>query len=275
MTDRYAVAGNPIKHSKSPEIHAAFAQQTGEDILYTRELMPVDGFKDHAKRFFEHGGVGLNVTVPFKEDAYALADTLTERARIAGAVNTLKLESDGSILGDNTDGAGLVLDLKDHSVELRGKRILILGAGGAVRGVLNPLINEAPAEIVIANRTVSKAETLVSLFEKTDVKLSTCGFEEVEGSFDLVINGTSASLAGELPPIPVELVQAGTVGYDMMYGADTTVFNAWMQEHGAGSILDGLGMLVGQAAEAFYVWRGVYPDRTEVIKSLRQDRRRG
>ncbi|MFK4753591.1 shikimate dehydrogenase [Oceanobacter antarcticus] len=275
MTDRYAVVGNPIGHSKSPAIHTAFAAQTGEDILYTALLLPLDGFEHQARLFFEHGGgCGLNITVPFKEDAYRLADDYTDRAKRAGAVNTLKKRPDGSLLGDNTDGAGLVLDLKRHSVPLANRRILLLGAGGAARGVLQPLLEEMPAELVIANRTQSKAEQLAADFSDLGaIRAST--FADLSGPFDLIINGTSASLGGDLPPLADTLVAANTVTYDMMYGAQPTVFNAWTSALGAAQTIDGLGMLVGQAAESFYVWRGKRPDVANVITMLKQDRRRG
>jgi shikimate dehydrogenase len=275
MTDRYAVVGNPIGHSKSPAIHTAFAAQTGEDILYTAVLLPLDGFEHQARLFFEHGGgCGLNITVPFKEDAYRLADDYTDRAKRAGAVNTLKKRPDGSLLGDNTDGAGLVLDLKRHSVPLANRRILLLGAGGAARGVLQPLLEEMPAELVIANRTQSKAEQLAADFSDLGaIRAST--FADLSGPFDLIINGTSASLGGDLPPLADTLVAANTVTYDMMYGAQPTVFNAWASALGAAQTIDGLGMLVGQAAESFYVWRGKRPDVANVITMLKQDRRRG
>ncbi|WP_221794408.1 shikimate dehydrogenase [Oceanobacter mangrovi] len=274
MTDRYAVVGNPIGHSKSPQIHTSFATETGEDILYTALLFPLDGFEREARMFFSHGaGQGMNVTVPFKEQAWQLADSHTERAKRAGAVNTLKKLEDGTLLGDNTDGAGLVADLKRHSVVLQGRRILVLGAGGAVRGVLQPLMEEQPAELVIANRTVSKAEQLAEDFSDLG-NISASTFADLQGTFDLIINGTSASLGGELPPLKDELITAETVTYDMMYGNDLTVFNRWAADRGVARTIDGLGMLVGQAAESFYLWRGKRPDVSGVIAMLRNDRRR-
>lgn len=274
MTDLYAVFGNPIGHSKSPDIHNAFAEQTGEDLFYKAILAPLDGFEDEVRRFVSHGGHGLNVTVPFKENAYRMADEITPRAQQAQAVNTLKKLDDGRLLADNTDGAGLVRDLTvNHSVSLAGKRILILGAGGAVRGVLQPLLEEKPAEIVIANRTVSKAELLANDFAELG-NVSASGFGDIEGSFGIIINGTSASLAGELPPIPESAVSHVTVCYDMMYSPKTTVFNAWAEKLGAARNIDGLGMLVEQAAEAFFVWRGVRPQTARVMKDLRSERRR-
>ena len=274
MTDLYAVVGNPISHSKSPDIQNAFAEQTGEDLFYKTLLAPLDDFDGEVRRFIAHGGSGLNVTVPFKENAYRLANELTARAQRAEAVNTLKKMPDGTLLADNTDGAGLVRDLMiNHSVILEGKRILILGAGGAVRGVLHPLLEQQPAGIVIANRTESKAQTLANDFADLG-RISACGFSDIEGSFDLIINGTSASLAGEMPPIPVSVIHQNTTTYDMMYGSSMTVFNRWAEEHGALRTIDGLGMLVEQAAEAFYVWRGVRPQTARVMQSLRNERRR-
>lgn len=274
MTDLYAVFGNPIGHSKSPEIHNAFAQQTGEDLFYKAILAPLDEFEDEVQRFVAHGGHGLNVTVPFKENAYRMADEITARAQRAQAVNTLKKLDDGRLLADNTDGAGLVRDLiVNHSVALKDKRILILGAGGAVRGILQPLLEEGPSEIVIANRTVSKAEQLANDFAELG-NVSACPFSDVKGSFGVIINGTSASLAGELPPIPDSAVSHVTVCYDMMYSPRTTVFNAWADKLGAARTIDGLGMLVEQAAEAFFVWRGVRPQTARVMKDLRSERRR-
>ncbi|SDT12688.1 shikimate dehydrogenase [Pseudomonas oryzae] len=267
--DRYAVFGNPIGHSKSPLIHQMFAAQTGEQLSYEALLAPLDGFSAFAREFFREGR-GANVTVPFKEEAYRLVDELTARAARAGAVNTLKRLEDGRLLGDNTDGAGLVRDLKNAGIELRGRRILLLGAGGAVRGVLEPFLAEQPLELVIANRTVAKAEELARLFADLGPVVAS-GFDWLDVPFDLIVNGTSASLAGELPPLAPSLIQPGhTVCYDMMYGKDTTAFNRWAQTQGAARTLDGLGMLVEQAAEAFYLWRGVRPDSAPVLAELRR-----
>jgi len=274
MTDLYAVVGNPIAHSKSPDIQNAFAEQTGEDLFYKTLLAPLDDFEGEVQRFIEHGGSGLNVTVPFKENAYRMADTLSARAQRAQAVNTLKKMDDGTLLADNTDGAGLVRDLIiNHSVSLEGKRILLLGAGGAVRGVLQPLLEQNPAGVVIANRTISKAVALADDFSDLG-RISGCGFAEIEGSFDLIINGTSASLAGELPPVPISVLHQNTITYDMMYGSQKTVFNQWAEDHGAQHTIDGLGMLVEQAAEAFYLWRGVRPQTARVMQAIRNERRR-
>jgi shikimate dehydrogenase len=268
--DHYVVFGNPIGHSKSPLIHRLFAEQTGEQLEYETLLAPLDDFTGAAQAFFRKGS-GANVTVPFKEQAFRLADSLTERAQRAGAVNTLRKGLDGRLLGDNTDGAGLVRDLTVNAgVSLQGKRILLLGAGGAVRGALEPLLAEKPAVLMIANRTVEKAEQLAHLFEDLGPVFAS-GFDWLEEPVDLIINATSASLAGELPPISPSLIQPGhTVCYDMMYGKEPTPFCRWATEHGAAQSLDGLGMLAEQAAEAFYLWRGVRPDTAPVLAELRR-----
>jgi shikimate dehydrogenase len=264
MTDRYAVFGHPIAHSKSPLIHAAFARQTGQDMTYEAILAPLDGFADSVAAFMASGGRGANVTVPFKETAFKLSRHLSPRAERAGAVNTLSFNADG-ILGDNTDGAGLVADLnRNLHRTLDAKRILLLGAGGAARGVIEPLLDQHPAALVIANRTVSRAQELAGLFGRC---VSACTFEEADAPFDLVINATAASLAGELPPLSPRVFNQDTLAYDMMYGRDTP-FLDFARMHGAATA-DGLGMLVEQAAEAFYLWRGVRPDTAPVISSLR------
>jgi shikimate dehydrogenase len=271
MTDKYAVFGNPIAHSKSPDIHRQFAEQTGQDLSYTKQLVAEDGFEAAAKEFFANGGKGLNITVPFKQDAYAYVARTTPRARRAGAVNTLTREADGTILGDTTDGVGLVGDIV-HNLgwEIRHKKVLILGAGGAVRGVLEPLLEQQPQHVVIANRTVDKALQLAKGFAEFGYLLG-CGFDMLgEQQFDLVINGTSASLQGDLPPLPDSLIDpdAGTACYDMLYGAEPTPFMQWAAERGA-LVSDGLGMLVGQAAESFALWRGVRPETAAVIADIR------
>lgn len=266
---QFAVFGNPIAHSRSPQIHQLFAGQTGIELQYQALLAPLDGFAASVARFFEQGS-GANVTVPFKEEAFALADELTARARRAGAVNTLHKTADGKLLGDNTDGAGLVNDLLNNGIELQGRRILVLGAGGAVRGILQPLLAHAPAELCIANRTVEKAEQLCREFAELGPVVA-CGFDWIETSVDLIINGTSASLQGELPPLADSLVKKGhTCCYDMMYGKQQTLFNRWAQQQGAAKTIDGLGMLVEQAAEAFYVWNGVRPETAPVLAHLRE-----
>jgi shikimate dehydrogenase len=269
--DKYAVFGNPIEHSRSPQIHAAFALQTKQVLTYERQLVAVDGFADAARTFFAEGGLGLNVTVPFKLDACQFADELTARAAFAGAVNTLARQEDGQILGDNTDGIGMVSDMLGNlGWTLAGQRILVLGAGGAVRGVLQPLLLQQPQQLVIANRTLARAQELAASFSAQG-PVSACAYAELAGQqFDVVINGTSASLAGELPPLPSDLLAPHARCYDMMYGAQPTVFLQWAKARGAAQTADGLGMLVGQAAEAFYLWRGVRPQTAEVIELLRE-----
>lgn len=271
MTDHYAVFGNPIEHSKSPAIHTAFASATGEDICYQKQQVDEDGFVAAADEFFASGGKGLNITVPFKQDAYGYAARLTARARHAGAVNTLSLQDDGTLLGDTTDGVGMVRDMvKNLGWEIKGKKILVLGAGGAVRGVLEPLLELLPQHVVIANRTVDKALQLSKGFAEMGYLLG-CGFDMLPGQqFDVVINGTSASLAGELPPLPDDLLMGGAACYDMMYGPEPTVFMNWAQQYGASAVADGLGMLVEQAAESFAIWRGVRPETQQVIVALKE-----
>ncbi|WP_434678771.1 shikimate dehydrogenase [Pseudomonas sp. R1-18] len=268
--DHYVVFGNPIGHSKSPLIHSLFAEQTGEALDYRTALAPLQDFAAFARAFFETGR-GANVTVPFKEDAFRLADVLTERARRAGAVNTLSKQADGTLLGDNTDGAGLVRDLTVNcGFSLRGRRVLLLGAGGAVRGAIEPLLTEKPEVLVIANRTVEKAEALAKEFGDLGPVFPS-GFDWLEESVDLIINATSASLTGELPPIAPSLIQPGsTFCYDMMYGKKPTAFCLWSTEQGAAQSVDGLGMLVEQAAEAFLLWRGVRPNSAPVLAEMRR-----
>ncbi|MEI7051568.1 shikimate dehydrogenase [Pseudomonas koreensis] len=268
--DRYVVFGNPIGHSKSPMIHKLFAEQTGQRLDYSTLLAPLDDFSACAMAFFQDGR-GANVTVPFKEEAYRLANSLTARAQRAGAVNTLSKLVDGSLLGDNTDGAGLVRDLTVNAgFSLTGKRILLLGAGGAVRGALEPLLAEKPASVIIANRTVDKAELLAELFCDLG-PVSASGFDWLQEPVDVIINATSASLTGDVPPIAASLIEPGqTLCYDMMYGKEPTAFCHWASEHGAAVSMDGLGMLAEQAAEAFFLWRGVRPDTAPVLAELRR-----
>lgn len=271
--DHYAVVGNPIAHSKSPWIHAAFARQTGQALVYQTLLAPLDGFEQSVTAFRIGGGRGLNVTVPFKLEAFALANHHTPRAEAAGAVNTLAFGPDG-ILGDNTDGAGLVRDLSFNlHCPLVGRRILLLGAGGATRGVLLPLLTSLPASLTIANRTASKAIALAERFipHAGRARVDGCGFEELAGRrFDLVINATAASLSGELPPLPPGLYAEGALAYDMMYGRGQTPFLRAALADGAARVADGLGMLVEQAAESFALWRGVRPDSAPVLAELRR-----
>lgn len=269
--DLYAVVGNPISHSKSPLIHSLFAAQTGQAMEYTAIQAPLEGFEETVRDFFRRGGKGLNVTLPFKARAWQMADQRAPRAERAGAVNTLLLDARGRLCGDNTDGVGLVHDLRvNHDIVLAGRRILVLGAGGAVRGVLGSLIDAEPASILIANRTLAKAQELVRLFAGP-VPLQACSFEGLTQTFDLIINGTSASLQGDLPPLNPDLVDERTLCYDMMYSFDLTPFNRWALHQGAARAIDGLGMLVEQAAEAFFLWRGLRPDTAPVLRELRAE----
>ena len=271
MTDRYAVIGNPIAHSKSPLIHHAFAGQTAQDLQYTRLLGDPAGFEEEVRRFFREGGKGLNVTVPFKERACVLADHCTARALGAGAVNTLLPDGDGRLQGDNTDGVGLVRDLTvNQGYLLSGSRVLLLGAGGAARGVVHPLLDTGVESLVIANRTASRAVELAGAFPD-GAPLRGCGLDELDREgFDLIINATSAGLDGRLPRIPDNILAPGGWVYDMMYASEPTAMVRWGQRHRASRAVDGLGMLVEQAAESFYLWRGVRPDTAPVIRSLRE-----
>ena len=271
--DKYCVIGNPIAHSKSPQIHPVFALQTGQQLVYERCLAPLDGFAATVRELVAQGYKGANVTVPFKIEAAHLATRLTERARAAGAVNTLSFVG-GEIVGDNTDGPGLVADIvRNAGVSLAGKRILLLGAGGAARGILLPFLQERPASILVANRTVATAQMLAAHFTGDGTlvaaPVTACGFGDIAGPYDIVVNATSSSLAAELPPIPASAFGKGTLAVDIMYGSAPTPFMAFAAGQGADT-RDGLGMLVEQAAEAFAVWRGVRPDTAEVFNSLRK-----
>jgi len=270
MTDRYAVIGNPVAHSKSPQIHAAFARATGQDIAYGRLLAPPDGFAATVRAFVAAGGRGLNVTLPFKQEAFALAATLTERARIAGAVNTLRFDADGP-LGDNTDGVGVTRDLAQNlGVALRGADLLILGAGGATRGIVAPLLAEGPRTLTIANRTVDRAYALAADFAAlADVRAASAA--ALEGRrFDVVIHATSAGVRGDdTPAWPAGLFAPGALAYDLAYADGPTPFLRWAEAQGATRRADGLGMLVEQAAESFLLWRGVRPDTRAVLALLR------
>jgi shikimate dehydrogenase len=271
MTDHYAVVGNPVEHSRSPQIHALFAAQTGQDIDYGRLLAPLDGFVAAVREFFRAGGQGLNVTVPFKQEAFTLAAQCSDQARLAAAVNTLLLNEAGELCGHNTDGIGLVRDISVNLQQsLAGCSLLLLGAGGASRGILQPLLEQRPAQVVIANRTVAKAEALAQRFAGLG-PVEACGYADLAGNaFDWIINATAASLHGELPPIPESTCVSTTRCYDLMYGAEPTAFLNWAAEHGAALQADGLGMLVEQAAESFYLWRGVRPHTAPVMQQLRQ-----
>ncbi|MBC7488970.1 MAG: shikimate dehydrogenase [Glaciimonas sp.] len=269
--DRYVVIGNPISHSKSPEIHTRFAAETEQNVDYARLLVSLDGFAAAVQDFVRHGGKGANVTLPFKLEAYALATTLTARALAAGAVNTLSFKN-GEIFGDNTDGVGLVTDIvRNAGINIAGKRILLLGAGGAARGGLLPLMQAKPAQLVLANRTVANAAALAQQFAQKfpdEGNITVSNVVDVEGQFDLVINATSASLQADVPSISPSIFGPQTLAYDMMYGKQSTVFMQFASEYGA-MVRDGLGMLVEQAAESFYVWRAVRAPTDNVYTALR------
>lgn len=271
MTDRYAVIGNPIAHTKSPLIHGLFAEATGQDMAYSAILgptEPVDGFVQTVHAFRDGGGRGMNVTAPFKLQAFAMADVCTARAQLAGAVNALKFE-DGQIHADNFDGLGLVNDIQRNlGVSLAGKRVLLLGAGGAARGALLPFLAALPAQLTVVNRSVDKALQLVAQV-KGQGSVDACGYPDLRGQrFDVVVNATSASLTTELPPVPPEVFNANGLAYELAYGKGLTPFLRLAQNAGVRQLADGVGMLVEQAAEAFAWWRGVRPDTGAVIARL-------
>ena len=270
MTDQYAVFGNPIGHSKSPIIHSAFARQTGQDMSYKSILAPLDGFDDAVEAFIAAGGRGANVTVPFKQEAFQLVTRLTPRAELAGAANTLIFQGD-EIVGDNTDGVGLLRDITINlAYPVAGKRVLLLGAGGASRGVVGPLLEAGIASLTIANRTVPRAKLVAERFAPLG-PVTGCGYDELAGqSFDIVINATSASLSGSMPALPVGIFAPGSLAYKMMYGMGDTPFRIFAREQGAAIISEGLGMLVEQAAESFFVWRGVRPEVRPVMELLQK-----
>ena len=272
MTDRYAVMGHPVAHSLSPRIHAAFARQTGQELVYEAiDVLPED-FAEAVARFRAEGGRGLNVTVPHKEAAFALAERRRSRAEEAGAANTLWWE-EGVLVADNTDGVGLVRDLTGNlGWSIQGRRVLLVGAGGAAQGVVGPLLEQHPAALHIANRTVERAVRLAARFSGRGVPVSAGGLPELADfpAWDLVLNATAAGLRNEAPPLPDAVVGAHTLAYDMMYRLEeSTAFVRWARERGAQAAADGLGMLVEQAAEAFRLWRGVLPDTAPVLASLR------
>ncbi|HLF97293.1 MAG TPA: shikimate dehydrogenase [Methylococcaceae bacterium] len=273
--DRYAVFGHPIGHSQSPRIHALFAAQTGQAIEYCAQDVPAELFENAVREFFAAGGKGLNCTVPLKELAWRYAAKKSQRAERARAVNTLALQANGTLFGDNTDGAGLLRDLSGNlGLELTNRRILVLGAGGATRGILQPLLEARPACLFIANRTAAKASLLADEFALLG-PVSGGGFDALAGrSFDLLLNATPASLSGELPPLANDLLLPEAVCYDLAYGREPTPFVRWGESHGARLSVDGLGMLVEQAAEAFRLWRGIMPDTQPVIDRLIRERSR-
>ena len=271
--DRYAVFGHPIGHSQSPRIHCLFAEQTGQTLTYTAEDVTPEIFEPSVKAFFQTGGRGLNCTVPLKELAFRLADTLSDRALRSKAVNTLALRDDGMIFGENTDGVGLVRDLIHNlGLDLTGQRILILGAGGATRGILEPLLQRQPSRLTIANRTPEKAAQLATEFGDIG-PITGGGFATLAGGdYDLILNATAASLSGDLPDLPPDILAQDGACYDLAYGMEPTAFVRWGLEQGARLSVDGIGMLVEQAAEAFHLWRGVRPDTAPVIAELNVSR---
>ncbi len=266
--DKYLVIGDPIKHSLSPLIHTRFAKDTKQNIQYTRQKISTVNFKSKVDDLIESGIKGMNITLPLKQQAFTYADILSERAKLAGAVNTFKIENN-QVFGDNTDGAGLVKDLTANlKITLTNKKILLLGAGGAARGVLKPLLEKNPAMLVIANRTLSKAKMLADEFAAHGT-VGFSGFTELIGTFDLILNATSASINGKIPPIPDNVVDGNTVAYDLMYAKQATVFMLWAQERHAKIVSDGLGMLIEQAAESFFIWRSVRPMTENLLRELR------
>lgn len=269
----FAVFGKPIAHSKSPQIHQLFAQQFGLSIDYQATLVEPGGFIQSVQHFKASGGIGLNITVPYKVEAWKLADSLSKGAQLAKAVNTLHLTKDGQILGENTDGIGMVRDLEQNlGFSIKGRSVLLIGAGGAVRGVLGPLLARSPSRVLIVNRTEGKALELSEQFSaKANCLLIGGGLRAVaDQAFDLVINGTAASLSGQLPDLPESVFSEKSLAYDMMYSLQPTIFMQWARNAGAQQTADGLGMLVEQAAESFKIWHGVAPDTQPVITTLRQ-----
>ncbi|AUX47753.1 shikimate 5-dehydrogenase [Sorangium cellulosum] len=272
MTDRYAIIGNPIAQAKSPALQTAFARQCNQDMVYGAILGALDGFVAAVREFQESGGKGMNITMPFKLEAFVMADELTARGRAAGAINMFTFRADGSILGDNTDGFGILRDIT-HNLgrDLEGARVLLLGAGGAVRGTLLPLFEEQPAEIFIANRTAGKAAELAAEFgaQAGAVKLAGGGFADIAGRFDVIINGSASSMTNEVPPLPAGVWDRDSLAYDMAYKKEPTAFVRAAQAAGVGQAADGLGMVVEQGAECFFLWRGMRPDTAPVIAALR------
>lgn len=269
MPDLYAVTGHPVAHSKSPFIHAGFARQTGQDMQYEALLSPLDAFPGTVSHFRQRGGKGMNITVPFKLEAYHLANHLTERARAARSVNTFRFDGE-TILGDNTDGVGLVRDITANlGFAITGKRVLVAGAGGAARGIILPLLAQQPCQLVIINRTLERAQELQAFFAASGNIVAGSGHEFAGEVFDLVINATSASLDNSLPPLPPVVFSQDSVAYDLVYGKGLSPFLLFAQQQGAARVADGAGMLVEQAAESFFLWRGVRPETAAIIQTLK------
>jgi shikimate dehydrogenase len=270
QVDRYAVVGNPVAHSLSPQIHASFAAQTGQELSYEAIEIPLDSFANGIRDLQQKGFSGVNVTVPFKREAWELCDHLSTRAQDAGAVNTLSFMPDGNIAGDNTDGVGLTRDLVENlGVAIERQEILLLGAGGAVRGTLGPILALSPGSLTIVNRTPQKAVALAQDFEKFGEIQALAYASLGSASYDLIINGTAAGLSNQVPPVPDSVLGENSVCYDMMYNiSSATAFVDWASSRGVKQAFDGRGMLVEQAAEAFHVWRGIRPHTAEIIKSL-------
>lgn len=269
--DLYGVVGNPIKHSLSPNIFKMFAEKTGQPLLYQKILAPIDQFTQTIEDFRHKGGKGLNVTLPFKEQAFRIAQRHNNAARLAQSANTLKFTDQGDIFAANTDGVGLIRDIENnHHCNIAGKRILLIGAGGAAAGVIAPLLSKSPKQFHLANRTVEKAIALAKRFAQLG-EITTSGFDDLKGvTFDLIINASSASLYGKLIPLPPSILSEHCLCYDMVYQPELTVFLQWAQKNGAIQSLDGLGMLVEQAAESFYIWRGSHPETQAIIHQLRK-----
>ncbi|QIL83369.1 shikimate dehydrogenase [Diaphorobacter sp. HDW4A] len=275
MTEKYCVMGNPITHSRSPWIHTRFAELTNEPVTYTRQHVELDSFQQAIKAFAAQGGRGCNITVPFKLEAAELATNKSERVTLAGAANTLTINADGTISADNTDGLGIVADItRNAGVNITGRDVLLIGAGGAAAGVLGPLLREKPRRIVISNRTVEKAKHLANshaaIAYETGTELASSALDAITEDFDIIINGTASSLAGAESPVPASVLRQGALAYDMMYGEKAQGFLDWATRHGAVA-RDGLGMLVEQAAESFIIWRGVRPPAEQVLRELRAE----
>lgn len=269
MSDRYALIGNPVQHSLSPLIHRQFARQTQQDLDYSLIEAPLDGFEESVRRFIQEQGQGLNVTLPFKQEAWRLADHASERAKTAGAANTLVVEAEGRLYADNTDGAGLIADLQKHRCPIKNMDLLIVGAGGAVRGLLQPLWACKPGSMTISNRTPGKAQSIVADYPDYPIKVSALPHGLEDTRWSAIINATSASLYQQLPELP-ERVEIDCWAYDLVYARQTTPFMQWAQKRGAATVLDGSGMLVAQAAESFYLWRGVRPELEPALRALKQ-----